>query len=150
MWLRIFIIIVIFFLPNVSQAHSFSLSPLSYSATITNFPLTEQFLSKMEHIHSQLATLPPDQDPEGTGNDNSIEGLTKAISGRPHLMALLTSQQLDAKTYVVGTMALQAALAAASAADDEDALFDEPHSVSKQNLAFAKAFIDRIRQLFES
>ena len=64
-------------------------------------------------------------------------------------MNILKKNALEAKDYVVGYLALQASLAAASSLEDQDVIFDDSTTVSKENLEFGKQFADRIRKVLE-
>lgn len=124
----------------------FSMVRTQDAREVTNFKLTEEFLTKMEKTQQELLQLPVEPDPPGTGDDDTIEGLTASIEGRPRLMELLKKNGITANGYVVGSMALSASLAAAMA-ENEDQFFDESRTVTVENLAFGKKYADRIRTL---
>lgn len=69
--------------------NKFFLSSSSNPNIVTNYPLTEDFLSKIEQIKKETEDLPPEPEAPNTGNDNSIEGLIASISARPKLTDLL-------------------------------------------------------------
>ena len=73
----------------------------------------------------------------------------KTISKDERVMNILKKNELEPKDYVVGYLALQASLAAASSLEDQDAIFDDSTTVSKENLEFGKQFADRIRKVLE-
>lgn len=124
---------------------SFALTREENAKEVATYPLTEDFLNRMEKVRSEFQALPLEANPPGTGDDDtSIDGMTKAISGRPELMGLLQKYSISAHDYVVGSMALSAALSAASAQGEEQ-FFDESLAVSEGNLAFGHKYIDRIR-----
>lgn len=132
----------------ISSAHSepFSIAPVVNPKVVAQFPLTEPFLAKMEVIQKGLAALPPETDNPKYGNDTSIGGIIAIIQDKPKLMGLLSKNSITPHDYVVGGMALAAALSAA-ASDGEDQIFDETQAVSKTNLEFGKKYADRIRIL---
>ncbi|UXN02923.1 MULTISPECIES: hypothetical protein [unclassified Bartonella] len=124
---------------------SFALIREENAKEVATYPLNEDFLSRMEKVRTEFQALPLESNPPGTGDDDtSIDGMTQAISGRPELMTLLRKYSISAHDYVVGSMALSAALSAASAQGEEQ-FFDESLSVSENNLNFGRRYIDRIR-----
>lgn len=124
---------------------SFALVREQNAKEVATYPLTEAFLTRMEKVRSEFQSLPLEANPSGTGDDDTaIEAMTKAISGRPQLVALLNKYSMSAYDYVVGSMALSAAFSAASAQGEEQ-FFDESNAVSASNLAFGQKYIDRIR-----
>ncbi|AQX31507.1 hypothetical protein BscR1v2_016040 [Bartonella schoenbuchensis R1] len=130
---------------NETDYHSVITSTLP-SNIVANYPLTENFLVKMEQIKIEVANLPAEPDAPGTGNDNSIEGLVASVSGRPKLAGVLEKHNITPRDYVIGFMALQATLAAVSALEDNDN-FDEKITLSQSNLEFGQKHINRIRAL---
>lgn len=134
---------------QTTSTDGFYLSPVNNPKEVAEFPLTEEFLSKVEAIQKAIVNLTPEAEGEKTGNDNSIEGLTASIEARPNLTVLITMNDLKPRDYVIGTMALKAALAAASSASDENSIIDETNTVTPQNIEFGKKYADRIRALFE-
>ncbi|AQX20554.1 hypothetical protein BWD162_014670 [Bartonella sp. WD16.2] len=130
---------------NETDYHSV-LIPILPSNIVTNYPLTEDFLVKMEQIKIEVAKLPIEPDAPGTGNDNSIEGLIASVSSRPKLAGVLEKNNITPKDYVIGFMALQATLAVISALEDNDN-FDEKITLSQSNLEFGQKHINRIRAL---
>ncbi|MCZ2203521.1 hypothetical protein [Bartonella sp. A05] len=64
---------------------------------VANYPLTEDFLVKMEKIKKDIEHLPSKPEAPNTGNDNSIEGLITSISGRPLLSSILKKHNLIPK-----------------------------------------------------
>ncbi|ENN90139.1 hypothetical protein [Bartonella bovis] len=132
---------------NETDYHSI-LTPIPSSNIVANYPLTEDFLVKMEQIKTEVVNLPPEPDAPGTGNDNSIEGLIASVSGRPKLTSVLEKNNITPKDYVIGFMALQTTLAVVSALEDNDN-FEEKITLSKNNLEFGQKYINRIRALLD-
>lgn len=131
------------------KQNEFYLSPTGNPKIVAEYPLNEEFLQKMENIQKELADASITLSEAETGNDGSIDGLVATLSKNQKVMAILTKNSLAPKDYIVGYLALQAALAAASSLDDQDAIFDDSTTVSKENLEFGKHYADRIRLLLE-
>lgn len=127
----------------------FYLSPTSNPEIVATFPLNEEFLLKMEAVHKDMAEASITLSEAETGNDSSIDGLVTTISKNDKITEILNKHTLEPKNYVIGYLALQASLAAASSLEDKDAIFDDSTTVSKENLEFGKQFADRIRKLLE-
>ena len=127
----------------------FYISPTSNPKIVATYPLNEDFLAKMEAIQKDMSDASITLSEADTGNDSSIEGLTATLSKNAKIMDILKKNALEPKDYVVGYLALQAALAAASSLEDQDAIFDDSTTVSKENLEFGKQFTDRIRKVLE-
>ncbi|WP_409362180.1 hypothetical protein ACRPOS_008545 [Bartonella heixiaziensis] len=130
--------------------NQFVFSPISNPNIVANYPLTEDLLSKIEHLKKEIEDLPPEPEASNTGNDNSIEGLIASISARPKLMDLLRKHNLSPKDYVIGLIALQATLAAIIAFEDKEILFNEKNTISLDNLNFGQKYIDRIRAILDN
>ncbi|WP_245256472.1 hypothetical protein [Bartonella tamiae] len=133
-----------------SKKEEFYLAPIHNPAMIANYPLNEAFLTKMEIVQREMTNQSVYLTVQETGNDVSINGLISAIEKNEKISTILKNNGLSPNDYIVGYMALQAALAAASSAEDKDAIFDETTTVSPQNLEFGKKNTDRIRQLLEN
>jgi len=103
----------------------------------------------MENVQKEMSESTIRLSESETGNDGSIDGLVKTISKDERVMNILKKNELEPKDYVVGYLALQASLAAASSLEDQDAIFDDSTTVSKENLEFGKQFADRIRKVLE-
>ncbi|MHC5306075.1 hypothetical protein [Bartonella sp. LJL80] len=155
---RAFIAVSLILLPAAAIAEdnqpdakkdSFFLAPVTNPAIVATYPLTEDFLSKMEAVQTDMAEKSMTLTAADTGNDGSIDGLVDAISKNQSIVAILKKHALEPKDYVVGYMALQASLAAAASLDDKDAIFDESTTVSKENLEFGQKNADRIRVFLE-
>lgn len=131
---------------SLVYAEPFSIVPVVNPRVVADFPLNETFLAKMEAIQQQRLSLPAETDNPQYGNDTSIGGIIAIIQDKPKLMGLLSRNGMSPHDYVVGGMALGAALSAA-ASDGEDQIFDETLTVSKTNLEFGKKYADRIRTL---
>lgn len=131
------------------KQNEFYLSPTGNPKIVAEYPLKEEFLSKMENVQKEMADASIRLSEAETGNDGSIDGLVKTLSKDQRVMAILNKNALEPKDYVVGYLALQASLAAASSLDDQDAIFDDSTTVSKENLEFGKQYADRIRKLLE-
>lgn len=125
----------------------FYLSPTANPKIVAEYPLNEEFLGKMEIIQKEMSDASITLTEAETGNDGSIDGLVTTISKNKKVMHILEKNTLEPKDYVVGYLALQAALAAASSLDDEDVIFDDSTTVSKENLEFGRRYADRIRKL---
>lgn len=132
-----------------NKQNEFYLSPAGNPKIVAEYPLKEEFLTKMENIQKEMSDASIRLSEAETGNDGSIDGLVKTLSNDQRVMAILNKNAVEPKDYVVGYLALQASLAAASSLDDEDAIFDESTTVSKENLEFGKQYADRIRKLLE-
>lgn len=131
------------------KQNEFYLSPTGNPKIIAEYPLNEAFLVKMENVQKEMSESTIRLSESETGNDGSIDGLIKTISKDERVMNILKKNALEAKDYVVGYLALQASLAAASSLEDQDAIFDDSTTVSKENLEFGKQFADRIRKVLE-
>lgn len=131
------------------KQNKFYLSPTGNPKIVAEYPLKEEFLTKMENVQKEMSDASIRLSEAETGNDGSIEGLVSTLSKDQRVMAILNKNSLQPKDYVVGYLALQASLAAASSLDDEDAIFDDSTTVSKENLEFGKQYADRIRKLLE-
>lgn len=129
--------------------NEFYLSPTGNPKIVAEYPLTEEFLGKMENIQKEMSEASITLSEAETGNDGSIDGLVTTISKNHRVMTILQKNALEPKDYIVGYLALQASLAAASSLDDKDAIFDDSTTVSKENLEFGKQYADRIRKLLE-
>lgn len=125
-------IILILWTPTFSFADAFKLAPIFVPSPVANFALDETLLKKIEAVQAEISIMPAEPASPVTVNDNSIDGLVASLAGRPKLVAVLTKNELDPKTYVMASMALKAALAAAAAIDDKDAIFDDTMAVSKK------------------
>lgn len=132
-----------------NKQNEFYLSPTGNPKIVAEYPLNEEFLVKMENVQKELSDASIKLSESETGNDASVDGLVKTISKNERIMNILKKNTLEAKDYVLGYLALQASLAAASSLDDQDALFDDSATVSKENLEFGKQFADRIRKLLD-
>ncbi|WP_455476102.1 hypothetical protein [Bartonella sp. B17] len=114
---------------------------------VENYPLTEDFLSKIERVIKEIEALPPELNTPNIENDNSIEGLTAFVSSLPQLSNILKKNNLTPKDYVIGTMALKETLTAIIKLEDEEIFSDKRSTVSLNNLKFGKKHIDRIRAI---
>lgn len=123
---------------------------MSPSDIITNYPLTENFLSKMEHAQKEIRELPLGLTTLTIENDRSISSLITFVSNHTKLKHILEKNGLTPKDYVFGFMALQATLDAISSLDDKDALLDEAIPVPRRNLKFGKKYINRIRSILDN
>ena len=132
-----------------NKQNEFYLSPTGNPKIVAEYPLNEEFLVKMENVQKELSDASIKLSQSETGNDASVDGLVKTISKNERIMNILKKNTLEPKDYVLGYLALQASLAAASSLDDQDALFDDSATVSKENLEFGKQFADRIRKLLD-
>lgn len=132
-----------------NKQNEFYLSPAGNPKIVAEYSLKEEFLTKMENIQKEMSDASIRLSEAETGNDGSIDGLVKTLSNDQRVMTILNKNAVEPKDYVVGYLALQASLAAASSLDDEDAIFDESTTVSKENLEFGKQYADRIRKLLE-
>ena len=132
-----------------NKQNEFYLSPTGNPKIVAEYPLNEEFLVKMENVQKELSDASIKLSESETGNDASVDGLVKTISKNERIMNILKKNTLEPKDYVLGYLALQASLAAASSLDDQDALFDDSATVSKENLEFGKQFADRIRKLLD-
>ena len=132
-----------------NKQNEFYLSPTGNPKVVAEYPLNEEFLVKMENVQKELSDTSIKLSQSETGNDASVDGLVKTISKNERIMNILKKNTLEPKDYVLGYLALQASLAAASSLDDQDALFDDSATVSKENLEFGKQFADRIRKLLD-
>ncbi|GAA5104348.1 hypothetical protein GCM10023261_02540 [Bartonella jaculi] len=130
--------------------NQFILSPIGNPNTVANYPLTEDFLSKIEQLKKEIEDLPPEPEASNTGNDNSIEELIASISNQQKIMDLLRKNNLTPKDYVIGLMALQATLAAIIALEDKEILFSGKNTISLDNLKFGQKYIDRIRAILDN
>lgn len=130
----------------------FILAPININNpnSVTNFPLTEDFLVKIEQIKKDLENLPSEPEAPNTGNDNSIEGLIASVSARPQLSSVLEKNNITPKDYVIGVTALQATLAAVSSIEYKDPFPNETAAISKNNLKFEQKYINRIRALLDN
>ncbi|ABM44800.1 hypothetical protein BARBAKC583_0015 [Bartonella bacilliformis KC583] len=133
---------------NEPDGH-FILTPTNNPKIVANYPLTENFLEKMEKAKQKIINLPPELQTSHTENDHSIEGLIAFVSSRPHLKEILDNNGLTPKDYVIGFIALQATLIAVTALEDTDAFFDETTTVFQDNLKFGQKHINRIRAFLD-
>jgi len=137
--------------PRLPKLSDYEITKALETQDIANFPLTEAFLSKMEKIQAELVELPIEGEADASGDDLTISGLQQAIKARPLVMAVLDRHDMAVGDYVLGSMALSNALLAAVASEsgqeEETLFFDEPVIVSPENLAFGRAYADRIRAL---
>ncbi|WP_345114064.1 hypothetical protein [Bartonella jaculi] len=152
--LRLFLFFLFIAYAQITMAkgtdNQFILSPIGNPNTVANYPLTEDFLSKIEQLKKEIEDLPPEPEASNTGNDNSIEELIASISNQQKIMDLLRKNNLTPKDYVIGLMALQATLAAIIALEDKEILFSGKNTISLDNLKFGQKYIDRIRAILDN
>jgi len=136
--------------PRLPELSDYEIARALEAQEIANFPLTETFLAKMERIQAELVELPIEQEPDATGDDLTVTGLTHAIEARPLVLAVLERHQMAVRDYVSGSMALSNALLAVIAAqsEEEEIFFDEQVLVSPENIEFGRQYADRIRALY--
>jgi len=135
----------------VEQAHAaknsnYTIAKAIDAKLIANFPLDENFLTKIENVRKDMANLPIEEEVADGDNDITIRGLTKAVEARPRLIAILEKHQMTANDYVIGAMALANVLAALIEEDASDLTVE--HKISIDNMAFGKKYLARIRALY--
>jgi len=121
---------------------------LETQAEVNAFPLTEDFLTRMEAIQVELQALniTGQEDEANMGEPITLDSLTAEVEAKPDVMAVLTKHQVKPRDYIVGYFALMSSLAAAEA-EDEPQLIDELGNVNPAHLAFGRQYKARIQQL---
>ncbi|GAB1580206.1 hypothetical protein [Phyllobacterium phragmitis] len=121
---------------------------LETEAEVNAFPLTEDFLARMEAIQTELQALNLTGQEEDTnaGEPVTLDSLTAGVEAKPDVMAVLTKHQVKPRDYIVGYFALMSSLAAAEA-ENEPQLIDELGDVNPEHLAFGREYKARIQQL---
>nr|WP_144751825.1 hypothetical protein [Bartonella saheliensis] len=118
-----------------------SLSPL-----VANYPLTEDFLLKLEKIGKECDNLSPEPETAKIENDppthdECIEGYIAYISRKPKLVNILRKNDLTLKDFVVGHLALQATL---NILTNEEISAHKQNIIPLSNIEFAKKNMYRI------
>ncbi|MCZ2327923.1 hypothetical protein [Bartonella sp. F02] len=133
-----------------STDNNFVSAPIKNLSIVENFPLTEDFLSKIEQIQKEIKNLPSESITPYAENDNSINGLVAYVSAQQKLSDILEKNNISPKDYVIGLMALQITLATVSALENEDYFFDKKTTLSQSNVEFGKKHISRIRTILDN
>ncbi|KAB2700696.1 hypothetical protein F9K79_00230 [Ochrobactrum sp. Kaboul] len=122
-------------------------TPPETPAEINNFKLTEDLLTRMEKIHSELERmqLSPTSE-EGQDAQPSMDSMVKSIESRPQVVELMKAQNIAPRDYLLAYFAMMSALAAVDA-EEEDQLVDEVKGINPEHVAFGKQYGDRIRDL---
>ncbi|GAA5096477.1 hypothetical protein [Bartonella acomydis] len=123
----------------------FSLSPL-----VANYPLTKEFLLKLETIAKECKNLPPETakiENNPTIHNEHIEKYIAYISRKPGLVNILRENNLTPKDFVVGHLALQATL---NVLTSKETSFHEQNTVSSSNIEFAKKHMYRIIKILRN
>lgn len=146
-----FVFCFLFLFSFASYAQKTNNDPLT-SPLVVNYPLTEDFLLKLEKIAKECQNLPPEPETTKTENDSTthddnIEGYISYISGKAKLMNLLKENNLTPKDFVVGHLALQATL---NALTDEENSLRKQDIISSSNLEFAKEHMYRIIKILRN
>ncbi|VEJ44592.1 hypothetical protein [Bartonella vinsonii] len=81
---------------------------------IANYTLTEDFLLKMEQIEKDCKKLPPESEISNKSYDknydNRLEEIIASISHKPKLMTLLRKNNITARDFAIGNLAIQTTL----------------------------------------
>ncbi|QWK77494.1 hypothetical protein [Ochrobactrum sp. BTU1] len=122
-------------------------TPPQTPADINNFKLTEDLLTRMEKIHTQLEDmqLSPTAE-EGQDAQPSMDSMVKSIESRPQVVEVMKAENIEPRDYLLAYFAMMSALAAADA-EEEDQLVDEVKQINPEHLVFGKQYGDRIREL---
>ncbi|WP_338156079.1 hypothetical protein [Bartonella krasnovii] len=118
-----------------------SLSPL-----VANYPLTEDFILKLEKIGKEFQNLFPKPETAKIKNDppthkKCIEGYITYISRKPKLVNILRKNNLTLKDFVVGHLALQITL---NILTNEEISLQKQNIIPLRNIEFAKKHMYRI------
>lgn len=133
---------------SVVQAQTAAeVTPPETPAEVNAFPLTEDFLSKMEKAQIELSKLETSAlSEEDQSIDPTLDSMTADIHTKPEVMAVLNRTGIEPRAYIVGYFALMSSLAAAEA-ENEPQMIDELKDINPQHLVFGKQYRDRIQQL---
>lgn len=122
-------------------------APEEPAAAVNNFPLTIEFLEKMERIHPQLTELEVTATQEESKIvDPSIASMIQSLESRPVVMEILKKEDISARDYILGYMAVLNSLGAAEAGDEEQ-IIDETQYINPDHIAFGKKYAERIREM---
>ncbi|WP_273759081.1 hypothetical protein [Bartonella sp. ML70XJBT.G] len=122
------------------------------SPLVVNYPLTEDFLLKLEKIGKECKNLPleseiPDAKNDIVTHDDSIEGYIAYISHKTKLMNLLKENNITPRDFVVGHLALQATLIVLT---NEESSFSKKNIIPSSNIEFAKKHMYRIIKVLQN
>ncbi|GGA90846.1 hypothetical protein GCM10011491_18510 [Brucella endophytica] len=141
------LLLLSFILAPLMAPASAAQASLATQKEVNAFHLTDDFLTRMEAVQTELQTLNlAAQDEEAPTGPVTLDSLTAGVEKRPDVMAVLSKHGIKARDYIVGYFALMGSLAAAEA-ENEPQLVDELRDVNPQHLAFAKQYKARIQQL---
>ncbi|WP_375678865.1 MULTISPECIES: hypothetical protein [unclassified Bartonella] len=116
---------------------------------IANYPLTEDFLLKLERIEKECKNLLPEKNNLITYDSSihsSIENYTTYISSKPKLVNILKENNITPKDFVVSHLALQATLYVLT--DEENSTY-EKNSLPARNIEFSKEHMYRIIKILK-
>ncbi|WP_375679503.1 hypothetical protein [Bartonella sp. AP7XZML] len=116
---------------------------------IANYPLTEDFLLKLEKIEKECKNLLPEKNNLITYDSSihsSIENYTTYISSKPKLVNILKENNITPKDFVVSHLALQATLYVLT--DEENSTY-EKNSLPARNIEFSKEHMYRIIKILK-
>ncbi|WP_273719671.1 MULTISPECIES: hypothetical protein [unclassified Bartonella] len=150
-----FVLCLLFLFPFASYAQE--IKEITNKASLTsplvaNYPLTEDFLLKLEKIGKECKNLSSESEISDAKNDiithdDNIEGYIAYISHKTKLMSLLKENNLTAKEFVVGLLALQATL---NVLTDEEISLHKQNILPSSNIEFAKKHMYRIIKILKS
>ncbi len=136
---------------SITTAHAQNIialpAPEEPAAAVNSFPLTEEFLAKMEKIHPQLVELEVTATQEESKIvDPSIASMIQSLESRPVVVEILKKEDINARDYILGYMAVLNSLGAAEA-EDEEQMIDETQHINPEHIAFGKRYAERIREM---
>ncbi|WP_455477823.1 hypothetical protein V3565_03455 [Bartonella sp. B10] len=147
------VLCVLFIFPFITHFHiaiakkadnNFVLSSVIHKKTVRSYPLTENFLSKMEKIKKEMVGLFLELEVQDTRYDNIIEKMIISVSSFQQLRSILIKNNLTPRDFVIGFITLQETLAAVTYLKYNKAFSYKKNIVSLSNLMFGKKHIDRI------
>ncbi|WP_375684767.1 hypothetical protein [Bartonella sp. AP1QHHD] len=117
---------------------------------IANYPLTEDFLLKLEKIEKECKNLLPETKNNLITYDSSIhssiENYTTYISSKQKLVNILKENNITPKEFVIAHLALQATLYVLT--DEENSTY-EKNFLPSSNIEFAKEHMYRIIKILK-
>ncbi len=118
---------------------------------IANYPLTEDFLLKLEKIKAECRNLSSEPEQTNTKSDlstydDNIEKDASYIFNNPKLVNILKENNITPKDFVVAHLALQATLYVLT--DEENSTY-EKNSLPARNIEFAKEHMYRIIKILK-
>ncbi|WP_019219264.1 hypothetical protein [Bartonella florencae] len=123
------------------------------SALVANYPLTKDFLLKLEKIENECKNLLPKIKYDLTAYDSivrsNIENYTSYISRKPEFMNILKENDLTAKDFAAGTLTLEIILMMLLMVPEE-AHYDKEVIISQNNIEFVKKYLYKAMTLLGS